>query len=461
MLKKIGEVGGLTLISRVLGLVRDLAFAAFFGASGSLDAFLVAFKIPNFFRRVFAEGAFTQALMPNIAHQESKSLQAKENLMTGVGFFLSTTLFFITVLVCLYPEWLVKIFAPGFLTKPDKFLLTSQILVITFPYLFLVSLVALLSALLNYHNKFFPGAFSPILLNISFILFCFLGASYFNPPIMALAWALLLGGIAQLLLIRFNARFVVYRLWWGGWRHFKEVREVLIMMIPALFGVMVVQVNLMVDMLIASFLQDGSLSWLYYADRLVEFPVGIFGIALATVLMPQLSRFAAQNQNNEFSKELTWGGKLAIIIGIPAVLGLVLVGSDAVSIIFERGAFSASDTHKTYLALVAYALGIPAFILIKIYTSAFYAQKRIKIPVIAAAISCISNIILNLIFVQFIDYAGLALATSLAAWVNVAWLYVHIRSSVQSITKKEGTAILFGNTVLCLVVFCYFIRRGG
>lgn len=457
MLKKLGQVSGFTLLSRVLGLVRDLCFAAFFGAGGALDAFLVAFKIPNFFRRIFAEGALTQALLPSIAHADAEGGHSKSNLISGVAFYLLCILIVLTLWVCFYPESLISIFAPGFRSNPEKFLLASQLLAIIFPYLGLISLTALLAAILNYNNYFAASAFNPALLNISFIVFCFLGLSWFEPPIMALAWAALLGGVAQFLFLRVSANSVLTAFLWQGWRHKREAFDVLKLMVPALFGIMIVQINLMVDMFLASFLRDGSLSWLYYADRLVEFPVGIFGVALSTVLAPQLSRHAANSDQAQFLREIAWGIKLAVLIAVPAVFGLMMVGPDAIKILFERGAFTSEDSRLTYYALLAYAVGMPAFILIKIYAGAFYAQKKMRIPVKAAALSCVTNIVLNLILIQFLEYAGLALATSIAAWVNVIYLHRNLKDVEGVFSKKEFITLLIANTALIVVVLFYFL----
>ncbi len=411
------------MISRVLGFVRDMVIARLFGASAGADAFFVAFKIPNFFRRLFAEGAFSQAFVPVLAETKEKGGQdAVRHLVGAIAFRLGVVLLALTLFGVLGASLWMTVFAPGFRSDPEKFALATDMLRLTFPYLMLISLVALSSALMNTYNRFAVPAFTPVWLNLVLIGSAIWLSPMLDIPVMALAWGVLIAGVVQLL---FHLPF----LWQMGLlpkptsAPDKGVNEVGRLMIPALFGVSVAQINLLVDTILASFLVTGSVSWLYYSDRLMEFPLGVFGVALATVVLPGLSRKAANADWAGFQQDLDFALKLVAIIAVPAMLGLMLLAQPLLVTLFFYGEFSAFDVQMASQSLVAYSFGLLGFILVKVLAPAFYARKDMKTPVKIAVVALVSNIVLNLLLIGPLAHAGLALATSLSAFLNASLLY--------------------------------------
>ncbi|MGD9000933.1 MAG: murein biosynthesis integral membrane protein MurJ [Granulosicoccaceae bacterium] len=432
-------VGGNTLLSRVLGLLRDIVLARIFGAGAGTDAFFVAFKIPNFFRRLFAEGAFAQAFVPVLSETKTREdQQAVKALVDNTAGTLGGVLLALTVLALLATPVFIMVFGLGFwLNKPEQFDLAVEMLRVTFPYLMLISLTAFAGAILNSYGKFAVPAFTPVFLNL-----CLIGAALWLTPyfpeagVKALAWGVLLAGIVQLAFqLPFLARLgLLPRPRWG-W-HFAGVRRILRLMLPAVVGSSAVQINLIVDTVIASFLVTGSVTWLYYADRMVEFPLGVFGIALATVILPKLSQQHAAENPQAFAGTLDWALRLVLVIGLPAALGLGLLAAPIIAALFGYEAFEAADVEMAALALMAYAIGLPAFILVKILASAYYSRQDTKTPVRIAIIAMLANIFMNLGFVVPLvqlgvagPHAGLALATGLAAWLNAGLLYRGLRRS--------------------------------
>ncbi len=425
-------VGGNTLISRVLGLARDIVIARFFGAGAATDAFFVAFKIPNFFRRLFAEGAFSQAFIPVLAEtkvNDGEALNETRALVINTVGTLGGVLLLLTLLAELAAPWLIIIFGPGFyLEGGEKYDLTVEMLRITFPYLMLISLTGLAGAVLNSFGRFAVAAFTPVLLNLSLIGAAIWLAPMMDEPIVALAWGVFIAGLVQLAFqLPFLARLGM--LGWPRWgRAHAGVRKIMRLMLPVIIGSSVLQINLVIDTIIASFLFTGSVTWLYYADRMVEFPLGVFAIALSTVILPTLSRQYAESNPEQFAKTLDWALRLALVVGLPATLGLFLLAEPIMSSLFEYGDFMTGDVHMAALALMAYSIGLPAFILIKVLAPAYYSRQDTKTPVKIAIKAMLLNIILNVVFVVPMVYmgingphAGLALATGLAAWLN-AWL---------------------------------------
>lgn len=411
------------MISRVLGFVRDMVIARLFGASAGADAFFVAFKIPNFFRRLFAEGAFSQAFVPVLAETKEKGgLDAVRHLVGAIAFRLGLVLLALTLFGVLGASLWMTVFAPGFRADPEKFALATDMLRLTFPYLMLISLVALSSALMNTYNRFAVPAFTPVWLNLVLIGCAIWLSPMLEIPVMALAWGVLIAGVVQLL---FHLPF----LWQMGLlpklttAPDKGVNEVGRLMIPALFGVSVAQINLLVDTILASFLVTGSVSWLYYSDRLMEFPLGVFGVALATVVLPGLSRKAANADWSGFQQDLDFALKLVALIAVPAMFGLMVLAQPLLVTLFFYGEFSAFDVQMASQSLVAYSLGLLGFILVKVLAPAFYARKDMKTPVKIAVVALLSNIVLNLLLIGPLAHAGLALATSLSAFLNAGLLY--------------------------------------
>lgn len=429
ILKAVATVGSMTLLSRILGFVRDMVIARYFGATAGADAFFVAFKIPNFFRRLFAEGAFSQAFVPVLAEvKEKQGKEAVKHLVDAITFRLGGILLVLTAFGVFGSGLWMMVFAPGFIDDPEKFDLASDMLAITFPYLLLISLVAFSSAIMNTYNQFAVPAFTPVFLNLSLIAAAIWLSPLLDVPIMALAWGVLVAGVIQLL---FHLPF----LWRLGLlpkptrKSNPGVSEIKRLMIPALFGVSVAQINLLLDTVLASFLITGSVSWLYYSDRLMEFPVGVFGVALAIVVLPSLSKKAAREDWQGFQEDLNFALKMVFIIALPATFGLLLLAEPLITTLFYYGAFTAHDVHQSGLSLMAYSFGLLGFILIKILAPAFYARKDMKTPVKIAIVALVANMVFNLLLVWHFAHTGLALATSISAFINAGLLAYFLRKS--------------------------------
>jgi putative peptidoglycan lipid II flippase len=426
----------MTLVSRVLGLVRDIVLARWFGADAGMDAFFVAFKIPNFMRRLFAEGAFSQAFVPVISeYKEQRDIAAVQQLVNRVAGTLLGVLSLITVIGVLASPVLVAVFAPGFLYRdPAQFDLAALMLRMTFPYLLLVSLVAFAAGILNTYGRFAAASFAPVWLNVVLIGAAILVSPRLAQPELALAGGVFVAGVVQVLFLLPSLRRadLFPRPQWG--MRDAGVRRIMKLMLPGIIGSSVAQINLLFDTLIASFLVAGSVSWLYYSDRLVEFPLGVFAIALATVILPSLSRSHATDSAIEFSRTVDWGLRLVLLIAVPSAIGLFLLARPMLATLFNYGDFNAADVDMAGLSLMAYTVGLPAFMLIKVLAPAFYSRKDTRTPVRIAIIALVTNMVLNLVFVVPLvmleipgPHAGLALATSLAAWVNAGLLYHKLR----------------------------------
>ena len=429
LLRSSAVVGTMTTISRVLGLLRDVVIAAFIGASANADAFFIAFKIPNFLRRLFAEGAFSQAFVPVLAdYKKAGSAAAVKALVDRVAGVLGGSLLFITALSMLAAPLVTTIFAPGFVGQPEKFLLTTEMIRITFPYLFLISMTGFCGAILNSYGRFAVPAFTPVFLNLSLIFAALVAAPWFEEPVFALAWGVLLAGVVQLLFqLPFLYRLdLVPRPIWDS--SDEGVRRIVKLMVPALFGVSVSQINLLLDTVLASFLPTGSISWLYYSDRLAELPLGIFGIAIATVILPNLSAHRAAARETSFSATLDWALRWVLLIGVPSALALILLAKPILITLFEYGALNARDVEMSALSLRAYSLGLIAFMLVKVLAPGFYARKDTATPVKIGIIAMVANMVMNLLFtlplmyLWNIGHVGLALATSVAAMLNAGML---------------------------------------
>ncbi len=420
----------MTMISRVLGFVRDIVFARLFGADAATDAFFVAFKIPNFLRRLFAEGAFSQAFVPVLSEYKEQRPGELKELVDRVSGTLAGFLFLISAIGVIAAPILIMVFGPGFLDEPYKYNLASEMLRLTFPYLFFIALTALAGGILNSYGRFAVPAFTPVLLNISLIGAAVWASPHFEEPIMALAWGVFFAGLAQML---FQLPFLAHlgllpRPRWG-WR-FEGVRRIIKLMMPAIFGSSVVQINLLFDTLIASFLVSGSISWLYYSDRLVEFPLGVFGIALATVILPKLSQQHAKQSADDFAATLNWALRLVFLIAVPAAVGLATLASPMLVTLFYGGEFGLDDVAMAALSLTAYSLGLLGFILVKVLAPGFYARQDTKTPVKIGIIAMIVNMVLNVAFVVPLvmtdfqgAHMGLALATAGSAFLNAFLLF--------------------------------------
>ena len=460
LLKNTAIVGSMTLVSRVLGLVRDIVLARWFGADASMDAFFVAFKIPNFMRRLFAEGAFSQAFVPIIseykAQQDATEVQQLVNRVAGT---MLGVLSLITVIGVLASPVLVAIFAPGFLYRdPAQFDLAAMMLRMTFPYLLLVSLVAFAAGILNTYGRFAAASFAPVWLNVVLIGAAVVVSPQLAQPELALAGGVLVAGIVQVLfLLPSLQRIGLFpRPQWG--MRDTGVRRIMKLMLPGIIGSSVAQINLLFDTLIASFLVAGSVSWLYYSDRLVEFPLGVFAIALSTVILPSLSRSHATDSLQEFSRTVDWGLRLVLLIALPSAIGLFMLARPMLATLFNYGDFNAADVDMAGLSLMAYTLGLPAFMLIKVLAPAFYSRKDTTTPVRIAVVALITNMVLNLLFVVPMvmlelpgPHAGLALATSLAAWVNAGLLF-HWLKKKRVYRPEPGWSRFFLQTAFAAIV---------
>jgi len=428
LLKALATVSGMTLLSRILGFVRDFVIARIFGAGMLTDAFFVAFKLPNLLRRLFAEGAFSQAFVPILGEYKNKRGDAHAKLLVDhVASLLFLILFAVTLLGIAAAPLIVYISAPGFAADAGKFALTVELTRITFPYILFMSLVALSGGVLNTWSRFAVPAFTPVLLNLSFIAMALFAAPWFAQPVMALGWAVFIGGLLQLVFqlpslkrIGMLPRFAL------DWRD-EGVRRILKLMAPAVLGVSVAQVSLLINTVFASFLATGSVSWLYYADRLMEFPAGMLGAALGTILLPSLAKYHAREAFDDYSKLLDWGLRVTLLLAAPAALALAIIAVPLITTLFYHGAFTAHDVLQTRDALVAYSVGLLGLILVKVLAPGFYARQNVRTPVKIALVTLFVTQMLNLALIGWLKHAGLALSIGLAACLNALLLYRGLR----------------------------------
>jgi putative peptidoglycan lipid II flippase len=423
LLRALATVSSLTLVSRILGFIRDFVIARAFGAGLVTDAFFVAFRLPNLLRRLFAEGAFSQAFVPILAEYKSRRGEAETRLLVDhVAAVLALAVFVVTVIGVIAAPLIIYVTAPGFAQTPGKFDLTVDLLRITFPYILFISLTAFAGGILNTYSRFSVPAITPALLNLSFIAFALWGARYFDPPVKALAWAVFAGGIAQLALqLPFLRRLgLLPRFRWsakdeGVWRVLRQ-------MAPAVLGVSVAQVSLVINVIFASFLATGSVSWLYYADRLMEFPTGLLGVALGTILLPSLAKHHADRSPDEYSGLLDWGLRLTLLLAAPAAAALALLAVPLVATLFHYGAFGADDVFATQRAVMAYSVGLIGLVMVKVLAPGFYARQDIRTPVRLAIITLVLTQLMNFAFIWPLQHAGLALAIGLGACFNAVLL---------------------------------------
>ncbi len=426
LIKSTSLVGGMTFVSRISGFLRDMLAAQLFGAGMGYDAFLIAFKIPNFMRRLFAEGAFSQAFVPVLAEYRSTQGEKEVKLLVDrVAGALGVVLLLVTVVGMLAAPLLIRLFAPGF-EGDARFAMATQMLRITFPYALLISLAAFAGGILNTYGRFATPAITPVLLNLSIIGCAIFLSPYLSISVEALAWGVLLGGFLQLFyqLPHLHRLQLLPKPVWA-WQD-PGVQRILSLMLPAIFGASVSQINLIVDSIFASFLPVGSVSWLYYADRLIEFPLGVFGVAIATVMLPNLSTKHATQPKEAFALTVDWGLRWVMVIGLPAMVGLWLLANPILITLFHYGHYTEMDVLMTSKALLAMTVGLMGFLSVKILISAFYATQDTRFPVKVGIVVLFTNIILNFIFIKPFAHAGLALSTSLAALLNAALLFIEL-----------------------------------
>lgn len=430
-------VGAMTMLSRILGLIRDVVFARVIGADGFADAFFVAFKIPNFLRRLFAEGAFAQAFVPVLTeYRKEGGHAAVKELIDRVAGALGSVLIVLTVVAVIAAPMLAGLFAPGFVGDDAKFQATTDMIRVTFPYLLFISLTGFAGGILNSYDRFAVPAFTPVWLNVCLISAALVAAPWFEQPVFALAWGVFAAGVIQMLFqIPFLANIHLLPSPKLDW-HYPGVKKILRLMAPAIFGVSVSQINLLLDTVIASFLPTGSVSWLYYSDRLAELPLGVFGVAAATVILPNLSRQHAAKSSQEFNAILDWAIRFVLLIAVPASIALMMIAEPLLAALFYDGSeIDQRDIVMAGYSLRAYALGVVAFMLIKVLAPGYFARQDTKTPVKIGLVAMAANMVMNLVFVFVLHHyfalghAGLALATSIAAFLNAGLLFRGLRSA--------------------------------
>jgi len=440
----------MTMISRILGLVRDVIVANLMGAGAAADVFFFANKIPNFLRRLFAEGAFAQAFVPVLTeYQQTGDKQKVRQLIASVSGTLGVLVTIVTLFGVIGSPLITILFGAGWFVDwlndgPDahKFELASFMLKITFPYLWFITFTALSGAILNTLGKFAVAAFTPVFLNIAIIGAALFIAPTLEQPEVGLAIGVFIGGAIQFLFqIPFLAKqkMLVKPRW--GWRD-PGVTKIRKLMIPAMFGVSVSQINLLFDTFIASFLMTGSISWLYYSDRLLEFPLGLFGIAIATVILPALSRTHSANSEHQFKQTMDWGVRVVLLLGIPAMMGMIVLASPMLKVLFMRGEFGADDVSMASMSLMAYGSGLLSFMLIKVLAPGYYARQDTRTPVKFGIVAMISNMGFNIVLAIPFGYVGLALATAGSATLNAGLLYWGLhKEGVYKVNSDTGIVI--------------------
>ena len=428
--------GSMTMASRVLGLVRDIVLASVLGAGGAMDAFAIAQKVPNFFRRLFAEGAFSQAFIPVLSEYREKGTHAAvKELVDKVAGCLGSILLLSTVIGVVGAVGFAYLFGYGYADEPEKFSLLTDLVRITFPYLMLISLTGFAGAILNSYDRFAIPAVTPVFLNVFMIAAALLVADFFPNPAYALAWSIVAAGVFSLMFqLPFLRQIHLLPSPKLDWSH-PGVKRILVLMTPALFGVSVSQLNLLLDSVIATMLGDGAVSWLFYSDRLVELPLGVFGVAIATVIMPGLSRLSAAQSGEKFSQMLDWAIRFVVLIALPATLALVILAEPILYTLFYHGEMKLHDILMSSYSLKAYALGLFAFMLIKVLVPGYFARQDMKAPVRIGIIAIAANIVMKpivvipMVMLWGYGHVGLALTTAMAAYVNAYLLYRGLRKT--------------------------------
>lgn len=449
LLKSSLIVSVMTLISRVLGLVRDVVIATLVGAGVNADVYLFANRIPNFLRRLFAEGAFAQAFVPVLSEvKEQHGDDAVRELVSKVAGTLGVIVSCITIFAVVASPLVVMLFGTGWFIDwwqggedAAKFDMASTLLKITFPYLFFITFVALAGAVLNVYNRFAVAAFTPVFLNISIIACAILLQDMVTDTSYALAIGVFIGGLVQFLFqIPFLAKsgLLAKPKWAWNDEHVKRIR---LLMLPAILGVSVHQLNALVDTVIASFLQTGAISWLYFADRLIEFPLGLFGIGIATVILPSLAKLHTTNNNAQFQRTMDWALKMVLLMAFPAMAGLISLGPQIIELLYQHGEFTQHDANQVYFAVMAYGSGLVSYMSVKVLAPGYFARQDTKTPVRLGIIAMLSNIVFNFMLAPFYGFVGLAIATAMSATLNASMLYWGLHQ--QGVYRLSRTTILW------------------
>jgi len=426
LMRAISTVGAFTLLSRIFGFVRDILIANFLGAGTVADAFFVAFRFPNLFRRLFAEGAFSAAFVPIFSGLlETEGRDAAKRFANQAFTVLAIGLALFVAVIEIIMPWAMYVLAPGFDAVPGKMELATELSRIAFPYLFFISLVSLQSGVLNSLHRFAAAAAAPVLLNITLIAALLGFAGTGETPGHVLAWGVTAAGIVQFVWLVYSCRREGFSVRLVRPRLSEKVRLLGRRILPVVFGASLYQINLLIGTILASLVADGAVSYLYYADRVTQLPLGVVGVAVGTALLPTLSRQLSAGDTAAAMHNQNRGLEFAVLLTLPAAAALIAIPDPIVSVLFERGAFDRAASAATAAALAAYAMGLPAYVLIRVLTPGFFAREDTVTPVRIAAVAMVVNIVLNLILMQFWGHIGIALASSLSAWINalaLAWV---------------------------------------
>ncbi|MCU4136898.1 murein biosynthesis integral membrane protein MurJ [Buchnera aphidicola (Sitobion miscanthi)] len=460
LLKSLISVSFMTLISRILGFVRDILIASIFGASMFTDAFFISFKIPNLLCRIFSDGAFSQAFIPVLMEYKTNENQKNlQDFISSISSFMIFFLFLITILGMFFSQFVISISAPGFSKIPEKLILSANLLTIMFPYILLISLSSFFSSILNSWNYFSIPAFSPIFLNISIIIFSIFFSTFFHPSIISLAWAVIIGGLIQCsyqlpFLYKINM-LVIPNFRWNNIGLLRVLRK----MGPAILGASANQVSLIINTIFSSLLNAGSISWIYYADRLIEFPVGILGVSLSTILFSSLTKNYKSGVISEYKKIFNWGFRISLILSLPTAAIIFFLSTPIITVLFQYGKFTDIDVLMTGTSLKLYSFGLISFILVKILASAFYACEEINTPMKISLFTLVLTQLMNPFFVFYFKHAGLALSISISSWINFLLLYWKLhRRKIISFTYKELIFIIhIILSTLVMIIILFFI----
>lgn len=420
LMKAMATVAGLTGLSRIFGFLRDILTAAMLGAGPIADAFFVALKLPNLFRRVTAEGAFSVSYVPLYSEKLTKEGEAGAARFSGEAFAVMLSILVpFTLLAMVAMPFVMALIAPGFHIGEERYAFAVDMSRITFPYLLFMSLSSLLGGILNAHDRFAPFAAAPIIFNLSMCLFLYFGTPYLENAGYALSWGVFAAGILQFVWLFFCLNRAKLKLPIVRPRLTPDIKRLFRLMGPGVLGAGIVHINLFADIIIASFLAEGSISFLYYADRLNQLPLGMVGIAVGTALLPMLSKAMSASNNGEAQHLFNRAMEICLLLALPAAVALLTIPDALIRVLFERGAFTATETAMTAKVLMAYAIGLPAYIVIKVYSTAFWAKQDTKTPVKIAIVCALLNIVLALFLSQVIGVVGIALATGLVAWLQI------------------------------------------